>query len=409
MMNKCSKQAAETTKYMGLIRVNEPMYANDGTVSGYMDAIVTKMFVINMRQLTIVSKNLYDLHTFPDFTQPLMIPTWTYVEPTQNINHVMGAAYEGADEVFAVHIEQIRQRVLTEEEKRERLLVEEDEGKSRGMEMGEKEDCYLNDDPSGMVSENTSLTSLGKNVMGWFEIDNATHTYAKVYVKIYDDYHMDKTTRLKNKNQVTKKLGVFLTMFQLAGGMLAQKSLPQLIKTPDTFWDGLTPADFETNNGHNLTLSLNALNTWFNVTQLPIPKNAQVENNARYEKQQWSSQRKFDAEAAQIELKRTIDISRASFAQQRNNSAFESRKAKLQGFESECNTAKSTEETNAGTKDTEIDTNIKVQVKEESKKLLLDEFLKCISENELLSTGNSYNFTKCTEKMNQCSECLITK
>jgi len=409
MDGKCSKQAVETTKYMGLIRVNEPTYAEDGTVSGHKDAIVTKMFAINMRQLTIVSKNLYDLHTFPDFTQPLMIPTWTYVEPTQNINHVMGAAYEKADEVFSVQVEKIRQRVLTEDERRERLLVAEDESKSRDMKVEEKEDCYLNDDPSGMVSENTGLTSLGKNVMGWFEIDNATATYAKVYVKIYDDYPMDASTRLKDKTQATKKLGVFLTMFQLAGGVLAQKSLPQLIKTPDTFWDGLTPSDFEDNSVYNLTLSLNALNTWFNVTELPIPNDAQVQNNATYEKKQWSSQRKFDAEAAQIELKRTIDISRATFAQQRNAKAFESRRAKLEGFESECTTAKSTEETDKVTRDEEINTNMKAQIKEESKKLLLDQFLECISIEDGLSVDNSYNFNLCSKKMTECSECFITK
>jgi len=156
-----------------------------------------------------------------------MIPTWSYLEPTQSINHVMGAAYEGADKQFSVEVNQIRQRVLTEGEKLERILVEEDEEKSRGMEVDIKEDCYLNDDPSGMVSESTALTSLGKNVFGWYEIDNATATYAKVYAKIYDDIAMDKTTRLKDKSKKTKKLGVFLTMFQLAGGVLAQKSIPQ--------------------------------------------------------------------------------------------------------------------------------------------------------------------------------------
>jgi len=106
---------------MGLIRVNEPNYAVDGSIDGYQDSIVTKMFVINMRQLSVVEKNLYHLHDFPDFTQPLMIPTWTYVEPTQSINHVMGAAFDGDDKVFAVEIDTIRQRVLTEGEKLERI------------------------------------------------------------------------------------------------------------------------------------------------------------------------------------------------------------------------------------------------------------------------------------------------
>jgi len=43
MDGKCSKQAVETTKYMGLIRVNEPTYAEDGSVSGHKDAVKHKV------------------------------------------------------------------------------------------------------------------------------------------------------------------------------------------------------------------------------------------------------------------------------------------------------------------------------------------------------------------------------
>lgn len=123
-----------------------------------------------------------------------------------------------------------------------------------------------------------------------------------------------------------------------------------MIKTPDTFWDGLTPQDFATtdangNQTYNFALSLNALNTWFSVTPLPVPKDASTQNKARYEKQKWSSQRKFDAEAAQVELKKNLDLQKAQAAQQRNTKAFQSRKAKLLEFEGECDTAKNTEAT----------------------------------------------------------------
>jgi len=52
---------------------------------------------------------------------------------------------------------------------------------------------------------------------------------------------------------------------------------------------------------------------------------------------------------------------------------------------------------------------MKAQIKEESKKLLLDQFLECISIEDGLSVDNSYNFNLCSKKMTECSECFITK
>jgi hypothetical protein len=48
-------------------------------------------------------------------------------------------------------------------------------------------------------------------------------------------------------------------------------------------------------------------------------------------------------------------------------------------------------------------------VKEETRRIVLEEFLKCIQDAEILSAASTFSHQQCTNSFTQCQECLVTK
>jgi len=250
-MNSVSEQKSVDFNYLGVVRIKGDVKNSDGkTTKQYL----TKIFMISMKTLSIVSKEEYNEFTIPDFSNPTTVTSWTYGSPIinnteeafQGMNTVMGATAPGDSKLFSA--EALEGTELDAKRNRDLLETEESEKKEFNTEVKGEKDPYKIQDTSGLVLVSVPLTSIGVNVLGFFEIERGL--YAKIFLKNYID----------EKNKVEKS-GVFMVFYYIVGGVLAQKSASERLNVPDDYLKNV-------NLG---ALTLDDLNTWVTVGQLKVP------------------------------------------------------------------------------------------------------------------------------------------
>jgi len=214
---------------------------------------------------------------------------------------------------------------------------------------------------------NTALTNLGHNVFGFFELEPSM--YGKVYMKAFDDYSYVDGKKVEYNGY--KILGLFMTIYKIVGGKLAQKSKPVRVSVPDYFFNNVSiwnrramgcPSEIMLqyknrvkNPVHDVAdladaiyqkcydfdavyLPLFQLNTWLKLVPIAIPNIREYRYKAIYERNTWKQDIEYRAKVAQIELKKKDNL--ASLARQ--NEAFEMQKAIQDAFvlkkTADCNT-----------------------------------------------------------------------